>query len=88
LKDNVVVWKHANNAELVIDLLPHILAKEERRTIRFWRRLFHDRFTITADAAVARAGREEQFAVVISDQHIINDIGTGYLKFRQCRSLR
>ena len=36
LKDNIVVSKDANNAELVIDLLPHIFAKEEGRTIRFW----------------------------------------------------
>jgi hypothetical protein len=36
LKDDIVVSKDANNAELVIDLLPHILAKEEGRTIRFW----------------------------------------------------
>jgi hypothetical protein len=36
LKDNIVVWKDANDAELVIDLLPHIFAKEEGRTIRFW----------------------------------------------------
>ena len=31
LKDNIVVWKDANNAELVIDLLPHIFAKGGRK---------------------------------------------------------
>lgn len=35
LKDDIVVWKDANDAEFVVDLLPHILAKKEGRTIRF-----------------------------------------------------